>query len=478
MSNLLRKGLTFARKGALPGFLVLSQIFPAWAVADLLVTNRDINVRGEGRASVVGWLAAGSIVEVDRRYVVEVDGKPNVEATLRNWLVSARFFDGGKRGYFYPVKISWTKPGSDPRLKAGDAGLVALRYLQRRKSGPGGDLRFITTEEAEVIRAQGSALRGPSPASAAVSPAAVPAPAAAPVPPSAPVPEAASALDLSPASAPIPATARPARAVYSNCGVPAGELLSLVARAAEARGVPAEEMLAIKRVESNGNCRARHQTPEQAAKGLASVGPLQIEVKLGATGEKRACNSHELEQITELRTPEALALGPKCVNNPAHAAKLAVDIYLEHEATLKQARITCRVPRGTFVGFPDMDRYPEFKRQILRSAYNGGPCWAAEAAWLATEINRQEGRQVYDIYRWPDIRAAMLLPDSRRKTKYAHINIAYVEQVGLRSREIAMTLPAEFRDYNRPGARRLEMQSAETAPDSRNPILQRAGGAS
>jgi hypothetical protein len=409
--------------------MVAAQVYPVVVSGDLLLINSDINFRSQEKVSnVLGWLKAGSIVEVPARFVRRnTNGTPDVELTLKEWVMQPRVYSGTKKGYFYPVTLYWAKPGSDPQLASGQEGVMALKYLSRIKpAGKGSSLKFITTEEAALIRSQAAApATGPT---SAVAVAPVSAPVAAPA-----QPVTVAAPKEAPASAARAEGAAPGRIeLSSNCGISYHDLRPELRRISQSIDVPLSEVQALFSVESAGNCRAVNQTRAQARKGKASLGLFQIETELSATDGVRSCSSEgedsETARIAGIHTLQEMAQGPQCVQNPVFAARVMADRYSDNERMLKSAVVRdCSKP---FRGLPRMDEFPEFKRQVLRSAYNGGACWVAEAASLAEESNRAEGKPIYDIYNWNDLKAAMLLPESKRKQSWAEVNIEYVDRVG------------------------------------------------
>ena len=88
----------------------------------------DIKLRENTDNSMerIGMLKRGTIVEIPDEYTVNVNGKPNLEQTLNNWLRSGNSkrtadgagvynFDGEQADMFFPIRVTNPAKGSTVR---------------------------------------------------------------------------------------------------------------------------------------------------------------------------------------------------------------------------------------------------------------------------------------------------------------------------------------------------------------------------
>ena len=109
--------------------------------------RRTVQIASAEADQGLGFLRAGSVVEVPDAYLVRQNGQLNYELSLNNWLRQAGRAVGGADvedgDFYFPIKVVKAAPGST-LTRAPKLPLLSLHYLVRS-----GDA-FVVTEDAPV----------------------------------------------------------------------------------------------------------------------------------------------------------------------------------------------------------------------------------------------------------------------------------------------------------------------------------------
>ncbi len=227
-----------------------------------------------------------------------------------------------------------------------------------------------------------------------------------------------------------------ALALDPSCGVSLQGLRAEIEARAREVMIPVPVLLALIQEESRGSCTAKKNERD----GSTSMGLVQINSK--TTGYV-ACSSDDLSKIAGSRTLAELRLAPKCIANPVFNLKLMAQVFKQKERALKLPELRVRLGGKIFFfdGFPELDRHPQFRLNLLLAAFNGGEVWVAETAELIAQINLERNGVKLNKYSWSDfesvlVRQALTLADQRRligwRTRLqsmAEVNAAYVRDI-------------------------------------------------
>jgi hypothetical protein len=407
-------------------------------------------------------LRAGSVVDIPDRYLIAgVDGRPNHELSLNNWLKNAGqasyksaksegglFFQSASPAeieYFYPVKIIQAAPGSRITSFQGRSYFLALRILSR----PGKGKNLVTNEDSQPrpVTTQTQPSRKSLQAGAAcidgrcINPEQRPSPSLAQL-----------IGDLSPALNHVQRRTQQNRTrtgddfkkiraeFRRSCGFSFDSFLPIIRGRAARFGVPEHIMLSIMVQESSGHCFDIGHNPGSSDHGLFGLNSRSTRI--------RACSEEEKYWLYNAGV-QNLARGPQCIENPIVNLDAAIRKLFEKLGLLSR-------PFNLFStrtnGFDErrlknqQGRYTTEAWRLAVSAYNGGERWVMTAKADLENFDRQQGTQL-DPLNWENLRVFYLrrflsrnreqryfgrLRDGR--TSSALLNLAYTENVVPRHR--------------------------------------------
>lgn len=376
--------------------------------------KKDMKLREktDGSMERVGLLKRGSIVEIPDQFVVVINGKPDLELTLNNWLKTAgehraagfsddgagRYsYDGEKAEYFFPIRV--TSPAKGSTIRDGhqdNQHFIALKFLARQGAA------LIVSDDAVVESRpspaqrssvapqiqQNSSLEATNPCASGVC--------SQPSDVSEPVKKLITAL--SPA---LVAAEKRSRQIFQrttgdldhvnrnfreSCGFSLSEFAPIIKEQARSRGVPAEVLMGILTQESSGRCYVLNsETDKTQSVGLFQINSLSTKFPRCTTAEKSI--------LKRLGSAARLATGPRCLENPIVNLQESIRLLTSMKSTLVSGRN----------GFDESKLDHTDLWRLVASSYNGGARWALQAKKDLEEFNRTN-RTALDSHNWEDLR--------------------------------------------------------------------------
>ena len=404
---------------ALTAILSVQIVFQPVAFALEIQLKSDVKLREHSDQSMerVGLLKRGTVVEIPDQFVVNRNGKPDLELTLNNWLRTAgkmrsssdqpgRYtFDGEKADFFFPIRV--TKPAKGSTVAEGHQNnqhFIALKFLARQGSA------FIVSDDAPVqpVESTRSETVAAAPKRAPVKPrvdvqtqmeASLPcADGLCSKPSDVTQPVRNFIADISPALA--AANTKSAQLfrrtqndlghVHNNfeksCGFPLSEFTPIVKSRAEQSGVPAEILMALMTQESSGRCYVLNSETDRTQ----SVGLFQINSR--STKYPR-CTNEQKNILRSLGRASRLATGPRCLENPIVNLDESIRLLTSMKKTLTSGSS----------GFDAETTDSSDLWRMVVSSYNGGPRWVLQAKKDLEEFNRKNGTKL-QAGNWEDLR--------------------------------------------------------------------------
>lgn len=408
---------TYAFSQAIVAVLTIQLAFLPVSHALKIQIKTDVKLRENTDNSMerIGMLKATTVVEIPDEYTVNVDGKPNLELTLNNWLRSGGSkrtsdgagvynYDGEKTETFFPVRV--TKPAKGSTVRPGHQQtkhFIALKYLVRTGNA------IIVSDDAEVTEADAS-----EPVSEEASRPVSVEPSTRPDPTnhmeaqstcvgglcSQPSDDSAAVRGLIASAAPglaaaagksgqlFQRTRNDLRHVYDNfrksCGFDLGQFIPIIKSRAEQAGVPSELLLSLMTQESSGRCYVLNSETDSTQ----SVGLFQIN---SVHKQFPRCTSEQKNILRSLGSANRLATGPRCLENPI--------VNLDEAIRVLNASKSFLVSRG----FDESKLSSEDLWRLTVSAYNGGPRWVLEAKKDLDLFNAKHGTSL-SAHKWEDLR--------------------------------------------------------------------------